>query len=75
MRIPAKPKNDTSRGSADGSECATVSLPTAAQILGIHRSTAWDLHKRGDFPVKVLRIGNRLRVPKAGLEAFLNSGQ
>ena len=55
-------------------ECATLSLPEAALILGIHRSTAWDLHKQGRFPVPVLRIGNRLRVTKASLERFLQLG-
>jgi predicted DNA-binding transcriptional regulator AlpA len=58
----------------DVTECATVSLAQAAGILGIHRSTAWDLYKRGDFPIAVLKIGNRLRVTKANLEAFLKSG-
>jgi excisionase family DNA binding protein len=64
----------SSAGQIDLMACATISLAQAAQILGIHRSTAWDLHKRGKFPVTVLKIGNRLRVTKANLEAFLESG-
>ncbi len=58
----------------DLTTCATVSLSQAAQILGIHRSTAWDLHKRGSFPVPVLKIGSRLRVSKVLLEGFLRTG-
>jgi len=58
----------------DLTTCATISLAQAAQALGIHRSTAWDLHKRGEFPVPVLRIGSRLRVTKLSLESFLTAG-
>ena len=55
----------------DFSTCATVSLAEAALVLGIHRSTAWDLYKRGEFPVPVLQIGHRLRVTKLHLERYL----
>jgi len=55
----------------DFSTCATLSLAEAAAVLGIHRSTAWDLHKRGEFPVPVLQIGHRLRVTKVQLERYL----
>jgi predicted DNA-binding transcriptional regulator AlpA len=44
---------------------ATISLAEAAEILGIHRTTAWSLHKRGEFPVPVLRVGSSLRVVEA----------
>ena len=59
----------------DPGDCATVSLVDAAQLLGIHRSTAWDLHRRGQFPVPVLRIGHGLRVAKVQLERFLLEGE
>jgi excisionase family DNA binding protein len=55
----------------DFTSCATLSLAEAATVLGIHRSTAWDLHKRGEFPVPVLQIGHRLRVTKAQLRRYL----
>lgn len=55
----------------DFTTCATVSLAEAAVVLGIHRSTAWDLYKRGEFPVPVLQIGRRLRVTKLQLERYL----
>lgn len=55
----------------DFKSCATLSLTEAATVLGIHRSTAWDLYKRGEFPVPVLHIGHRLRVTKAQLRRFL----
>jgi hypothetical protein len=40
----------------------TTDLPTAGQILGMSRSHAYELARRGEFPVPVLRIGSRLRV-------------
>ena len=55
----------------DFSSCATLSLAEAAKVLGVHRSTAWELYKRGEFPVPVLQIGNRLRVTKHHLSRFL----
>jgi predicted DNA-binding transcriptional regulator AlpA len=54
---------------------ATISLAEAAGILGIHRTTAWALHKRGEFPVPVLRVGSSLRVVKAHLQQFLETGE
>ena len=58
----------------DLTACATLSLTEAATVLGVHRSTAWDLYKRGEFPLPVLKIGHRLRVAKIHLERFLLEG-
>ncbi len=55
----------------DFTSCATVSLSEAATVLGIHRSTAWDLYRRNEFPVPVLKIGRRLRVTKVHLQNYL----
>jgi excisionase family DNA binding protein len=55
----------------DMSECQTLSLAEVAKVLGIHRSTAWELHKRGEFPIPVLKLGKRLRVTKLQLHRFL----
>jgi predicted DNA-binding transcriptional regulator AlpA len=52
-------------------ECATVSLTEAAQVLGIHRTTAWELWRRGEFPIRVLTLGSRHRVTKMDLARFL----
>jgi excisionase family DNA binding protein len=57
----------------DTSTCATLSLAEAASVLGIHRSTAWDLYRRGEFPVPVLKLGRRLRVTKLQLQRYLLS--
>lgn len=46
----------------------TVDLyPTAAQALGIGRTSAYELAARGEFPVSVLRFGRSLKVTKASM--------
>lgn len=45
----------------------SVDLPTAGRALGIGRSTAYELARRGDFPVPVLALGNKFRVNRADL--------
>lgn len=49
----------------------TVDIPTAGSILGIGRTTAYALAARNEFPVPVLRIGSKLRVPTARLFELL----
>lgn len=46
-------------------------LQTAADILDLARSTAYDLAHADQFPVPVLRAGGRYRVPIAPLLAAL----
>jgi len=54
---------------------ATMSLADAAQVLGIHRSTAWALYKRGELPVPVLRVGTSLRIVRAHVQQYLETGE
>lgn len=44
---------------------AAIDLPTAGRALGIGRTKAHELARRGEFPVRVLRLGNSYRVPTA----------
>jgi predicted DNA-binding transcriptional regulator AlpA len=60
--------------STESATSMTLSLAQAAEILGIHRTTAWSLHKRGEFPVPVLKIGSSLRVVRAHLELYMSTG-
>lgn len=46
-------------------------VTTAASVLGVSRSTAYDLIHRDEFPIPVLRVGSRIRVPVAPLLAAL----
>ncbi len=50
---------------------AVVDLVTAARALGIGRTRAFELTRRGEFPVPVLRVGRTYRVPTAGLLRLL----
>lgn len=47
-----------------------VTVGAAARMLGIGESTAYDLVNRGEFPVKVLRVGKAWRIPRAAIEEF-----
>ena len=47
-------------------------LETANSVLGISRPNGYELARRGDYPVKVLRVGRRYIVPVAGLLAALD---
>jgi len=50
---------------------ATVNLATAARALGCGRSLAYELARQGQFPCRVLRVGNRYLVPTAELLRLL----
>jgi len=47
-----------------------MDVEPSARIFGIGRSLAYELIRRGEYPVPVIRFGTRLKVPtKAVLEA------
>ncbi len=51
----------------------TVDLyPTAAQALGLGRTAAYELARRGEFPVPVLRLGRSLKVTRASMLRYLD---
>lgn len=45
--------------------------PDAAEVLGIGRTTTFDLIRKGTFPIRVLRLGKKMRVSRADLLAYL----
>jgi excisionase family DNA binding protein len=49
----------------------TLSVPEAAEQLGVGRNAAYEAAKRGEIPV--IRIGRLLRVPVIALERMLAS--
>lgn len=53
----------------------TVDIPTASKPLGISRSYGFELAKRGEFPCRVITVGNRLRVVTASLLALLDDDE
>lgn len=48
-----------------------VDLPTAAAVLHIGRTKAYELAKRDQFPVPVRRVGTSYRVSVAALLEYL----
>lgn len=52
----------------------TVAVPQAARALGISSWLGYELIRRGEFPVKVLRLGSRHRVPTEPLRRLLEEG-
>ncbi len=49
-----------------------VDLVTAAAVLGIGRTTAYEMVRTGRWPTPVLRLGHRIRVPTAALRELLS---
>ena len=52
-------------------ERLTLSVEEAARVLGIGRGLAYELVRTGQIPV--IRLGRRMVVPRAQLEAMLAS--
>lgn len=52
---------------------ASVDLLTATKAIGMGRTTAYDLAKRGQFPVRLLRVGNKYRVRHTDLIRYLGA--
>jgi excisionase family DNA binding protein len=55
-------------------EAATVDVATAASILGVNKHTIYEAVKRGDQPFPVIRLGDRILIPRAALERLLEEG-
>ncbi|TLP66676.1 helix-turn-helix domain-containing protein [Microbispora triticiradicis] len=51
----------------------TLDLMTAARILGIGRTKAYELAKKDEFPVRTIRIGDLYRVFSTDLLRLLGS--
>ncbi|MFF7407683.1 hypothetical protein [Streptomyces murinus] len=50
---------------------AAVDLETGNRALGLGRNKGYELAKRGQYPCRLLRLGNAYRVVTAGLLALL----
>ena len=54
-------------------ERETLSVPEAAQVLGISRSLAYEMARIGRLPT--IRFGKRLVVPRPALERMLEQSE
>ncbi|MEU5885175.1 helix-turn-helix domain-containing protein [Spirillospora sp. NPDC047279] len=52
---------------------AVVDIMTAARALGLSRTYAYQLARKGRFPCRVIRIGSCYRVPTADLLTLLGA--
>jgi hypothetical protein len=50
---------------------AITDLRTAGQIFGLSANTAYELARRDEFPVPVIRAGSQYRIPVAPILALL----
>lgn len=73
LRIEAKVRSMTAEEAL--ALPAVVDLDTANKVLAIGRSTGYGLAKRGEYPVKVLRLGASYRVVTADLLRLLGLGR
>lgn len=58
---------------ADSQEPMTLSVPAAAALIGVGRTLAYEAARNGQIPV--VRIGNRLVVPKRRLLKMLEGDE
>jgi excisionase family DNA binding protein len=50
---------------------AVLDIMTAAQVLGVGRSAAYELVRSGAWPSPVIRLGSLIRIPTAPLLALV----
>lgn len=53
---------------------ALLDIPQAARVLGIGRSLAYDLVRRGEWPTAVLRVGRLIKIPSGPLLRLVETG-
>jgi hypothetical protein len=58
---------------ADAVVPAVLDLATAAAMLGIGRTLAYDLVRTSRWPTPIIRIGRLIKVPKAALLELLHA--
>lgn len=49
----------------------SVDLPTAARALGLGRTAAYELVRKGTWPTPVIRLGRLILIPRAHLLTLL----
>ncbi len=70
MTRPAKRKRQS--GMVSLMDRQTVTVEEAAKALGCSRTAAYDLIRRGEFPVVTIKLGRRIVVPAKPLQRLLD---
>lgn len=55
-----------------GADSLTMTIPEAAKALGISRGLAYELAKRDELPVPVIKLGRRMVLSRRAVEKLLN---
>ena len=50
----------------------TVGIIEAGKLLGVSHTTAYKLAREGKFPVPIVQVGHKKRVPLAPLQRLLD---
>jgi excisionase family DNA binding protein len=53
----------------------TLTVPQAAQVLGIGRTLAYELVRTGAWPTPIVRAGRLIKIPTAPLLELLATGR
>ena len=61
--------------SAPRTDTLTMTIPEVAKALGISRGLAYDLARRNELPVPVIRLGRRMVLSRKAVEALLEAGK
>lgn len=56
-----------------GADSLTMTIPEVAKALGISRGLAYDLARRNELPVPVIRLGKRMVLSRKAVEALLEA--
>ena len=56
----------------ENNERLTMTIPEVAKALGISRGNAYELARRDELPVRVLRLGKRILIPRIPFEKAIN---
>jgi hypothetical protein len=65
------PRPNTAEIIALAAATPTTDIPTASAMLGMGANLGYQLATAGTFPVRVLRMGRKLRVPTADMLVLL----
>jgi len=61
--------------SGSTTDTLTITIPEVARALGISRGLAYDLARRNELPVPVIKLGRRLLLSRKAVESMLNEGK
>lgn len=58
-----------------GNNSLTMTIPEVARTLGISRGLAYELAKRDELPVPIIKLGRRMVLSRKAVEALLENGK